>query len=389
MNRDSAVPVAGTVVVAALLGALMVRAAEEPIQPCPPGTLLTVAGNGKDSFSGDGGPAIRAALSAPQDQAVDATGNLYIADGDNLRVRKVSPDGTITTVAGTGQGGLSGDGGPAVKAKLTFPTAVAVDLAGDLFISDGNRVRKVDLSGIITTVAGGGMPADGVGDDGPATAARLQRPYQLAVDVLGNLFIAEYGGRRIRKVNPVGTITTVAGDGKPADGRGDGGLATAAAFRGPDGVAVDPVGNLYICDFADGRIRKVGLDKIITTVAGGGQPADGVGDGGPATDARLDFPNFITVDAGGNLFIAEIRGERVRKVSPAGIITTVAGNGQVGHTGDGGMATAAPLNSPESVAVDRAGNLYFTEGPRYKLTGGREKMGNNLVRKVIGVAVPG
>src|SRR5215210_1531556 len=158
MNRDSAVPVASTVVVAALLGALMVRAAEEPAQPYPPGTLLTVAGNGQDRFSGDGGPAIRAALSAPQDQAVDAAGNLYIADGDNFRVRKVSPDGTITTVAGTGQEGLSGDGGPAVKAKLTFPNGVAVDAAGNLFITDGSngRVRKVDASGIITTVAGGG-----------------------------------------------------------------------------------------------------------------------------------------------------------------------------------------------------------------------------------------
>jgi hypothetical protein len=135
--------------------------------------------------------------------------------------------------------------------------------------------------------------------------------------------------------------------------------------------------------------QKRGRAGTITTVAGGGQPADGVGDGGPATDARLDGPSLITLDAGGNLFIAENRGERIRKVSPAGIITTVAGNGQVGRTGDGGMATAAPLNSPESVAVDRAGNLYFTEGPRYKLSGGREKTGNNLIRKIIGVAVPG
>jgi len=237
-------------------------------------------------------------------------------------------------------------------------------------------------------VAGGGKLAGGAGDGGPATAAQLGWPAQLAVDVAGNLFIVEAAGRRIRKVDPAGIITTVAGGGKPADGRGDGGAATAAALKQPIGVAVDPAGNIYISDFGDGSIRKVGLDGIISTVAGGGQPADGVGDNGPAAEARLDGPSLISLDPGGNLFIAENRGERIRKVSPAGLISTVAGNGQVGRAGDGGLPTAAPLNSPVSVTVDRAGNLYFTEGPRYKLTG-REKTGNNLIRKVIGVAVPG
>jgi len=268
---------------------------------------------------------------------------------------------------------------------------VAVDPAGDLFISDeGNeRVRKVSPSGIITTVAGGGPKVPAAADGGPATNARLSKPGQLAVDAGGNLFIAELGAERIRKVDPAGIITTVAGGGKPATGRGDEGPATAASFQAPLGLAVDPLGNVYISDFQDGRVRKISPDGKIATVVGGGQPADGVGDGGPATEASLDGPFYIALDAGGNLFIAEHRSERVRKVSPAGIITTVAGNGQVGRTGDGDLATAAPLNSPLSVAVDRAGNLYFTEGPRYRLKGGREKEGNNLVRKVIGVAVPG
>jgi hypothetical protein len=391
VKQRIAIPAVGAVAFALLWSTPFARAAEEPAQPYPPGTLLTVAGNGSAGFSGDGGPATIARLHAPQDQAVDAAGNVYIADGDNHRVRKVSPEGTITTVAGTGQAGLSGDGGPAIEAKLTFPTGVAIGSAGDLFIADGvnGRVRKVDASGIITTVAGGGKPAAGLGDGGPAIAARLQAPYQLAFHAAGDLFIADLNGRRIRKVDPAGIITTVAGGGKPADGRGDGGAATDAALKQPGGVAVDSAGNVYISDFEDGRVRKVGLDGIIRTVAGGGQPADRVGDGGPATDARLDGPNGIALDAGGNLFIPEDRGERIRKVTPEGSISTVAGNGQIGRTGDGGPATDASLNSPMSVAVDRAGNLYFTEGPKYGLQGGREKEGNSLVRKVIGAAVPG
>jgi hypothetical protein len=388
MNRHFALSTLAALALTASAGAFIARAAEEPAQSYPPGTLLTVAGNGKIGFSGDGGPATQAAFSRPLDQAVDTAGNLYIADNVNRRVRKVSPDGTITTVAGTGVQGISGDGGPAVKARLWWPGGVAVDPAGDLFVADDSRVRKVSATGIITTVAGttqGGFSGDG----GPATAARLSGSLQLAFDAVGNLFIAEFFNRRIRKVDTAGIITTVAGGGKPADGRGDGGPATAAAFKLAQGVAVDSLGNVYISDWTDGRIRKVSLDGTITTVAGGGQPADGVGDGGSATEARLDGPNYIAVDAGGNLYIAENRGARIRKVSPAGIITTVAGNGQVGHTGDGGLATAAALHSPQSVTVDRAGNLFFTEGPRYLTDGNTEKEGNNLVRKVIGVAVPG
>jgi sugar lactone lactonase YvrE len=392
MNRHFALTafVASWLMVGA--GAFVVRAAQQPSGPLPPGTIITVAGTGNTGFSGDGGLATGATVWNPLDQAVDAAGNLFIADQGNNRIRKVTPDGTITTVAGNGKFGLSKDGGPAIQASFDHVAGVSVDAAGNLFVADAassHRIRMVSPSGIITTASGGGRPADGVGDGGPATAASLKQPNQTAVDPVGNLFIADWASRRIRKVDAAGTITTVAGGGQPPDGRGDGGLATVAHFSYPLGVAVARAGGVYVADFVDNRVRKVGADGKITTVAGGGQPADGLGDGGPATEARLDGPSYITVDPGGNLFIAENRGERIRKVSPAGMITTVAGTGQTGHTGDGGPATAAQLNSPESVSVDRAGNLFFTEGPRFRADRvSVEAKGNNLVREVIGVATP-
>jgi sugar lactone lactonase YvrE len=280
--------------------------------------------------------------------------------------------GTILTVAGTGKASFSGDGGPATQARLTWPNGIQFDAAGNLLVADcGNgRVRKVDPAGIITTLV-----------------ETLICPQQIALDRQGNLYVVELFNHRVRKVDPTGLITTVVGGGHPADGRGDGGLATEARLNVPWGVALDRLGNLYVSDYPDGRVRKVGPDGKITTVAGGGQPPDGVGDGGPATEARLEGPGFITVDSGGNLFIPENRGERIRKVSPDGTITTVAGTGQIGYAGDGGPAIAAQLNSPGSVAVDRAGNLFFTETNRYAPAGdGSSTAGNNVIREVIGVA---
>jgi sugar lactone lactonase YvrE len=389
MKQQLAVSAAG-MAVALLVSALLARAAEQPVQPYPTGTLLTVAGNRTMGYSGDGGPASQAALNNPLDQAVDAAGNVYIGDMYNHRIRKVSPDGLITTVVGTGADGFSGDGGPALKARISEAAAVLVDAAGNLFFSDGqnHRIRKVDISGIITTVAGSSRLAGPLGDGGPATKARLGFPAQLALDAKGNLFIADQFNQRIRKVDAAGIITTVAGGGSPAAGRGDGGPAIAVSFQLPTGVAVDPLGSIYISEGVEGTIRKVDAAGIITTVAGGGQPADGVGDGGPATQARLAGPSYITLDPGGNLYIAENLGERIRKVDSNGIITTVAGNGKIGYTADGQPAIEAQLNSPLDVAIDRAGNLYFTEGNRYELNG-TVKPGNNLVRKVIGVATPG
>jgi sugar lactone lactonase YvrE len=300
------------------------------------GTITTVAGNGTPGFSGDGGPAADASLNNPSAVAVDSAGNLYIADAHNHRVRKVSVSGTITTIAGTGGFGYSGDGGSATSAELYFPQGVAVDAAGNLFIADTNndRVRKVSVSGTITTVAGNGSSGDG----GPAIDASLSFPQGVVVDAAGNLYIADTSNHRVRKVSVSGTITTIAGVGSSGYS-GDGGSAIDATVFFPRGVAVDAAGNLFIADTSNHRVRKVSVSGTITTVAGNGSS----GDGGPAIDASLSFPQGVVVDAAGNLYIADINNHRVRKVSVSGTITTVAGNGTPGFSGDGGPATKAGL----------------------------------------------
>jgi sugar lactone lactonase YvrE len=347
------------------------------------GTITTIAGTGDCcGFSGDGGPATNAQLSAPSGVTVDAAGNLFIADTGNNRIRTVDPAGTIATVAGSGIGGFSGDGGPATDAQLNVPLGVTVDLAGNLFIADtGNqRIRKVDAVGTIITVAGngtvhcsgwpGGCQGGFSGDGGPATSAELNYPSDVALDPAGNLFIADQYNQRIRKVDAAGIITTVAGGGSPTDGLGDGGPATSAQLRGPTGVAVDPAGSLFIADTWNNRIRKVDAAGTITTVAGGGSPPDGLGDGGPATSAQLFIPSGVTVDLAGNLFIADQYNQRIRKVDTAGTITTVAGTGTWGFSGDGGPATSAQLSAPSDVTVDPAGNLFIAD------------TGNNRIRMV-------
>jgi uncharacterized protein (TIGR03437 family) len=348
------------------------------------GIITTVAGNGAQTSSGDGGPATSASL-APWGVAVDASGSLFIADPFNNRIRKVSASGIITTVAGNGTQGFSGDGGPAISAFLNNPEGVAVDASGNLFIADsGNsRIRKVSASGIITTVAGNGSGsfASHPGDGGPATSVPLS-PFGVAVDASGNLFIADSGNGRIRKVSASGIITTVAGGGNGSFS-GDGGPATSASLQGPFGVTVDASANLFIADSLNNRIRKVSASGIITTVAGSGSvdvftPQAGwsrnggfSGDGGPATSALLNNPMGVAVDASGNLFIADSFNNRIRKVSASGIITTVAGNGTEGFSGDAGPATLASLANPFGVAVNASGNLFIADGG-----------GNNRIREV-------
>jgi uncharacterized protein (TIGR03437 family) len=320
-------------------------------------TIYTVAGNGTDGFSGDNGPATSAQLYYPYGVAVDPHGNIYIADFANNRIRKVS-NGVITTVAGVGPvgsyGGFGGDGGPATSAALGAPMGVAVDSAGNLYIADtsNSRIRKVS-NGVITTVAGNAA-AGFSGDGGPATSASLSWPMGVAVDPVGDLYIADYSNQRIRKVAN-GVITTVAGGGTSL---GDNGPATSAQLYYPRGVAVDPAGNLYIADSGLDRVRKVS-SGVITTVAGNGTPGFS-GDGGPATSAQLSSPSGVGVDAAGNLYIADTNNNRIRKVSN-GMITTVAGNGVAGPSGDGGPATSAWLSEPYGVAVDSAGNIYVAD----------------------------
>ena len=305
--------------------------------------MVTVAGNGSGGFGGDGGPATSAQLSGPAGVATDATGNLFVADWSNCRIRKVASSGIITTVAGTGACGFGGDGRLATAAYLHSPGGVAVDAVGNLFVADtyNNRIREVSASGIITTVAGGGAYNGFGGDGGPATAASLGFPNGVAVDAFGNLFIADTSNSRIRKVSAGGIITTVAGTGT-AGFSGDGGLAMAAQMSSPAGVLVDAAGNLFIADAGNQRIRKVSAGGIITTVAGTGT-AGFSGDGGPATDAQLSVPYGVAVDAFGNLFIADTGNQRIRTVSASAIIATIAGTGIQGSSGDGGPAIDSRL----------------------------------------------
>ena len=336
--------------------------------------IATVAGNGNFASSGDGGPATMAGMEA-ETVAVDSSGNFFIADFGNNRIRKVDTGGIITTFAGTGTAGFTGDGGPATSAELWTPRGMTVDSAGNIFIADSNnfRIRKVDTSGNITTVAGNGN-FNFSGDGGPATSAGMN-PNFVAVDSAGNLFSADVGGpgqgeNRVRRIDhSTKVITTVAGNGNPSF-LGDGGPATSASLQTPQGVAQDAAGNIFIADSNNNLIRKVDTHGVITTVAGGG--TSGIGDGGPATSAALASPATIVVDAAGTgvLFIADTGNQRIRKVDLSGTITTVAGNGTNAFSGDGGPATSASLNFPEGVAVDGAGNVFIAD------------TSNNRIRKV-------
>ena len=324
------------------------------------GMIAAFAGTGRQGDSGDGGPAAAAQLGSIASVAVDTAGNVYVADRGNHRVRRIDATGTITTFAGTGERGYSGDGGPAAAAQLWSPYGVAADVAGNVYVAEaGNhRVRRIDAAGMIATFAGTGQRGFG-GDGGPAAAARLWSPYGVAVDAAGNVYVADRGNHRVRRIDATGTITTFAGRGEPGYS-GDGGPAAAAQLRSPHGVAMDAEGNAYVAEWGNHRVRRIDAAGTITTFVGTGEPFD-EGDGGPAVAARFNRVEGVAVDALGNVYVADRSDHRVRRIDATGMITTFAGTGLPGYSGNDGPAAEAELAIPYGVAVDPSGFVYILD----------------------------
>ncbi len=321
--------------------------------------ITTVAGTDSAGYNGDNIAATAAQLLTPTFVAIDATGNIYVSDYGNSRIRKISTSGIITTIAGTGTAGYNGDWIQATDAQISNCDGITLDNLGNLYISDdyNNRIRKVNSAGIITTIAGTGE-AGNSGDNGPATAAKFSSPHGIAVDNSGNVYFADYPNNCVRKVNTAGIITTIAGQG--TSGTGDNGLATAAKLSAPYGIAIDGSGNLYIAEYLGSRIRKINSAGIITTIAGTGTHGYS-GDNGPATAAQFRSPTGIAVYRNGNLYTCDAYDNRVRRITGSGIITTISGTGTGGYNGDNISASSAELHGPMGIALDAAGDIYIAE----------------------------
>ncbi len=332
---------------------------------CGAQNIYTYAGTGVSGYSGDGGLALNSKMD-PFKICVDGSGNVYIVDAAHHCVRKVNASGIISTFAGTGVSGFSGDGALATGAQLDGPSAVVSDLSGNIYISDqnNNRVRKVDASGVISTYVGNGSYGFG-GDGGMANLALLKAPNGMAIDLSGNLYIADQVNNRIRKVNSAGIISTFAGNGGSGFS-GDGGLATNAPIVTPSGVATDATGNVYITDQGNNRIRLVNTSGIISTFAGTSSSGFS-GDGGPATSAQLFLPVEVAVDISGNVYVADFFNNRIRKINTLGIISTMAGASTAGYSGDGGAASLAKLNAPQGIAIDPSSNIYIVDRNNYRI----------------------
>jgi sugar lactone lactonase YvrE len=350
------------------------------------GQLVNVAGSGASGYSGDGGPATKAAMNIPAGLAFDGRGNLYIADRANQRVRKVDTKGIITTVAGNGTAGFSGDGGPATKASLNLPSGLAVDSKGNLYISDrsNNRVRVVNSKGIIKTFAGNGK--DGYhGDNISALKATLDKPFGLALDKDNNLYIADRGNNRIRKVDSSGLISTVAGDGGFYF-IGDNGPAYRASIAGPTGVAVDGKGNVYIADRSNNRIRMVDKLGMIRTVMGTGQ-RDYNGDSELARETNLHLPFGVALDKKGDLLVIDRSHYRIRKLIMKGNkVTTLAGNGVKQFGGDGGPSQGANLEFPHGIDVDSKDNVIFADKAHFRI---RKITPKGIISTIVGSGIRG
>ena len=321
--------------------------------------ITTIAGGGTGGL-GDGGPAIDCEFDSPYGIALDNVGNLYVASRDDNRIRKIDTHGIITTVAGNGVPAFSGDGGPATNASINHPIGITFDEAGNLYFSDryNNRIRKINAAGIITTFAGNGMVGD-TGNGGIATAAEFNGPGSLKFDRFGNLYVSDIFNNFIRMISTAGIINTIAGNGIAANS-GDGGPATAAGINNPYGICFDKDGNIYIAEFNGNKIRKINTSGIITTIAGN-DTAGYRGDGGPAIDAEFYNPTDIAVDANGNLDVTDAHNCRIRQISTDGKINTIAGTGLNGFSGDNGNSLLAQFESPVGIAIDNTGNIYISD----------------------------
>jgi hypothetical protein len=336
--------------------------------------ITTVAGNGIGGYTGNGSSAIFSELNNPVGIIIDKKGNMYFADASNNVLRKIDTLGVINTIGGTGVAGYSGDGGSSTSAELNIPADVTIDDTGNILLVDyGNtRIRKISTTGIITTIAGTGV-AGYSGDNGLAINAKINYPTGIAVDRLGNILIADYFNNVVRKINVSGIITTIAGTGTPGFS-GDNGSALVAKLNLPQQITVDSSGNIYIADVGNDRIRKINSSGIITTIAGTGVSGYS-GDGGQAVLAKLNAPYGMVFDFIGNLYFVDASNNVVRKIDTSGIISTIAGNGLGGYSGDGGPATSSELNVPIDLSFDHLGNLIISDQK------------NNRIRKVSNVTV--
>ncbi len=322
--------------------------------------ITTIAGTGVASYTGDSGPASTATFNYPCYIAIDSKDDLYIADRSNNAIRKINTSGIITTIAGNGTPGFSGDNGPATAAQLHSPICIAIDNVDNLYIVDGYnaRIRKISNSGIITTVAGFGGVSGYSGDNGPATAAEVL-PYGVALDASGNIYISDGVNNVVRKVNSLGIITTIGGKGT-AGFSGDGSAATNAQFETLGDIAVKSTGEVYVPVWGSYRVRAIDNRGIVNTIAGIGTSGY-AGDNGAATAAEFMAPNCVNFDKSSNYYISDNYAHVIRKVNSSGIITTIAGNGTAGDSGDNGPATAAQLNNPNSIAMNSSGDIFIAD----------------------------